>query len=108
LNHCDETNMPSEPTFDRDRYWRLTLKRTVILLTIWAIVGLLMGIVLVEPLNRFRLGGVPLGFWMAHQGAIYAFVVLIFVNAWLADRQDHEFDVHETESTTQHVLTGEH
>jgi putative solute:sodium symporter small subunit len=100
--------MAPEPTFDRDRYWRRTLNRIVVLMAIWLVAGPLMGIVFVRPLNQFSMGGVPFGFWMAQQGAIYVFVILIFVNAWLADRQDHEFDVHETAETTQHVSATEH
>jgi putative solute:sodium symporter small subunit len=46
---------------------------------------------------------VPLGFWMAQQGSIYVFVVLIFLNAWLADRADRAFGVDETPATTQHT-----
>ena len=65
------------------------------LLAIWFIAGPLMSIILVRPLNSFTIGGVPFGFWMAHQGSIYVFVALIFANAWLADRQDREFDVDE-------------
>jgi putative solute:sodium symporter small subunit len=95
-------------TFDRDRYWSRTVNRILLLLLIWVFVGPIMGILLVEPLNRFSLGGVPFGFWMAQQGAIYVFVIIIFVNSWLADRTDHEFGVHETASTTQHVRTQEH
>jgi putative solute:sodium symporter small subunit len=94
-------------TFDHRGYWRRTIRRILVLLSIWALVGLVMGILLVEPLNRLSIGGIPLGFWMAQQGAIYVFVVLIFVNAWLADRLDREFDVHETAGTTQHVVTHE-
>lgn len=97
--------MSPEPAFDRRLYWRRTVQRILVLVAIWAIVGPVMGIVLVRPLNQFSLGGVPFGFWMAQQGAIYLFVVLIFVNAWLADRLDHEFNVHETAETTQHVQT---
>jgi putative solute:sodium symporter small subunit len=89
--------------FDPQAYWRRSLRRILVLLAIWLLAGPVMGIVLVEPLNRFRIAGVPFGFWMAQQGAIYVFVVLIFVNAWLADRTDREFDVHETSETTQHV-----
>jgi putative solute:sodium symporter small subunit len=100
--------MIQEPVFDRAGYWRRTVRRIVVLLTIWLVVGPLMGIVLVEPLNAFSLGGLPFGFWMAQQGSIYLFVVLIFLNAWLADRLDHEFDVHETAATTQHVHTTDH
>lgn len=98
-----------EPAFDPSAYWRTTLKRIGILLVIWLIAGPLMGIVFVESLNQFEVGGVPFGFWMAQQGAIYVFVVLIFVNAWMADRADRRFGVDETATTTQHVggLEGE-
>lgn len=67
-------------------YWRRQLRLTCVLLSIWFIVGPLMGILLVEPLNRVSISGIPLGFWMAQQGSIYVFVILIFVYAWLSDR----------------------
>jgi putative solute:sodium symporter small subunit len=95
--------MTPPASFDHRAYWRRTIRRILVLLGIWALAGPVMGILLAEPLNRFSLGGIPFGFWMAQQGAIYVFVVLIFVNAWLADRTDREFDVHETAETTQHV-----
>jgi putative solute:sodium symporter small subunit len=97
--------MTTEPDFDRTLYWRLTRRRILLLLLVWVFVGPLMSIILVEPMNRLSIGGVPLGFWMAQQGAIYVFVLLIFVNSWLADRIDRRFDVHETSTTTQHVRT---
>ncbi len=58
------------------------------LLSIWFVVSYLLGIILVEPLNQFHLGGFPLGFWFAHQGSIFVFVVLIFVYARWMDRID--------------------
>lgn len=73
---------------DRRAHWRATLRRIVILLAIWALVGPVMSILFVEQLNAFTVGGVPFGFWMGHQGSIYVFVILIFVNAWMADRLD--------------------
>lgn len=100
--------MDTEQPFDRDRYWARTVRRISLLLLVWVIVGPVMGIMLVEPLNAFSLGGVPFGFWMAQQGSIYVFVILIFLNAWLADRVDHEFGVHETATTTQHVRASDH
>jgi putative solute:sodium symporter small subunit len=87
--------MTPHAAFDRRAYWQRTLRRILLLLAIWFTAGPIMGIILVEPLNRYSLGGVPFGFWMAQQGSIYVFVVLIFVNAWLADRQDREFGVDE-------------
>ncbi len=95
--------MPAHPVFDRQAYWHRTLRRILFLLAIWLLVGPVMSILFVEPLNEIRIGGVPFGFWMGQQGSIYVFVILIFVNAWLADRQDREFDVHETPATTQHT-----
>jgi putative solute:sodium symporter small subunit len=98
---------PSRP-FDARAYWRRTLRRILLLLAVWALVGPVMGILLVEPLNAYTLGGVPFGFWMAQQGSIYVFVVLIFLNAWLSDRADREFGVEETPSTTQHTTAAPH
>ena len=89
--------MTPHATFDRDAYWRRTLRRILTLLAIWLTAGPIMSIVLVRWLNGFTFGGAPFGFWMAHQGSIWVFVVIIFVNAWLADRQDREFGVEERE-----------
>jgi putative solute:sodium symporter small subunit len=100
--------MASRAHFDPTEYWRRTLRRLLVLLAIWLLVGPILSIIAVEPLNRFSIGGVPFGFWMGQQGSIYVFVVLIFVNAWLADRLDREFDVHETPGTTRQIESAEH
>jgi putative solute:sodium symporter small subunit len=68
-----------------------------ILLSIWFIVSYGFGILLVEPLNRIRLGGFKLGFWFAQQGAIYVFVALIFVYVVLMNRLDRRYEVDERE-----------
>lgn len=70
--------------------WTRLLRRTVLLLAIWFLVGPVMGVLLVEPLNGLSLGGIPLGFWVSQQGSIYVFIVLIFVYAVLGDRADRE------------------
>lgn len=62
---------------------------------IWFVVSFGFGILLVEPLNEFRLGGYKLGFWFAQQGSIYAFVILIFVYVVRMNKLDKEFDVNE-------------
>ena len=76
-------------------YWKTNLKYLAILLLIWFIVSFLFGIILAEILNQFKIGGFPLGFWFAHQGAIYTFVILIFVYVYLMNRLDKKFDVDE-------------
>lgn len=70
--------------------WQRLLRRTILLLAIWFLVGPILGILLVEPLNEFRLGGIPLGFWISQQGSIYVFIVLIFVYAYMGDRLDRD------------------
>ena len=77
----------------RARYWRQNLRILVLLLAVWFAVSFGLGILWVEPLNRFSLGGFPLGFWFAQQGSIYVFVVLIAVYVLWMDRLDRRFGV---------------
>lgn len=65
----------------------------VVLLSFWFVVSYLLGIVFVEPLNQFHLGGFPLGFWFAQQGSIYVFILLTFVYAFAMDRIDRRHGV---------------
>ena len=67
------------------------------LLVIWFIVSYGCGILFVDELDRFRLGGFKLGFWFAQQGSIYVFVVLIFVYVFLMNRLDRKFRVRNGE-----------
>ena len=78
-------------------YWRRNLTYVGILLAVWFAISYGAGILFVEQLNRVRLPGTgfPLGFWFAQQGAIYVFVVLIFVYVFLMNRLDREFGVDE-------------
>ena len=80
-----------------EEYWRRNIRYVSILLAVWFSVSYLCGIVLAEPLNAFTSPGTsfPVGFWFAQQGAIYVFVVLIFVYVWLMNRLDREFQVDE-------------
>jgi putative solute:sodium symporter small subunit len=76
-------------------YWRENVRLMVILLAIWFAVSFLFGILLVEPLNAIRIGGVGLGFWFAQQGSIYTFLVLIFVYANRMNALDRKYDMQE-------------
>ena len=58
------------------------------LLAIWAFAGLGFGVLWAEWLNRYALGGFPLGFWFAQQGSILVFVALILVYAVVMERLD--------------------
>lgn len=63
------------------RYWKSNLALIRILLAIWALVAIFASILFVEPLNTLEIGQIPFGFWIAQQGAIFIFVILIFVYA---------------------------
>jgi putative solute:sodium symporter small subunit len=76
-------------------YWKTNLKYLSILLLIWFTVSFLFGIILADALNQFSIAGFPLGFWFAHQGSIYTFVVLIFIYVYLMNRLDKKFEVDE-------------
>ena len=76
-------------------YWRRNLLYLLALLTVWFTVSFLCSIVFVDELDRIEFGGFKLGFWFAQQGAIYVFVVLIFVYVWLMNRLEKRLDLEE-------------
>ena len=80
---------------NKKNYWKQNLKSLTILLSIWFLVSFLCGILFADYLNQFMLGGFPLGFWFAQQGAIYFFVILIFVYVFLMNRLDKKYKVDE-------------
>lgn len=75
----------------KNTYWKTNLKYLVILLSIWFTVSFGFGILLANQLNQIQMGGFKLGFWFAQQGAIYVFVILIFVYIYLMNRLDQKF-----------------
>ena len=74
-------------------YWRANLRIMALLLTFWFAIPFGLGIVFVEPLNAFHLGGFPLGFWFAQQGSTYSFVILVLIYAFWMRRLDRQFGV---------------
>jgi putative solute:sodium symporter small subunit len=78
-------------------YWKKNVRLVAVLLAIWWVVSYGAGIIWEESLNSIVIPGTGfhLGFWFAQQGSIYVFVVMIFVYAWLMNKLDKEYDVHE-------------
>ena len=59
------------------------------LLTIWFLVSFGCGILFREELDAaFSVGNAPLGFWMAQQGSIICFVLILIAYAILMGRLD--------------------
>jgi putative solute:sodium symporter small subunit len=78
----EETERPARAR----AYWRRNLGLVGVLLGLWLLASLGLGVLWVRPLNGFRLGGFPLGFWFAQQGSILVFVLLILAYALAMDR----------------------
>lgn len=73
-------------------YWKSNLKIVLSLLSVWFFISFGCGILFVDALDQVRFGGFKLGFWIAQQGSIYVFVVLVFVYIYLMDRLDKRFN----------------
>ena len=72
-------------------YWKENIRYVIILLAIWFVVSYGAGIIFKDALNSIRIGGFKLGFWFAQQGAIYVFVILIFVYVRLMNKLDKKY-----------------
>ncbi len=69
-------------------YWRANVRIVLVLLALWAGLGLGCGVLFAAELNAFHVGGFPLGFWFAQQGAVIGFVLLVLAYALLMARLD--------------------
>jgi len=76
-------------------YWKENIRYVIILLAIWFVVSYGAGIIFKDALNNIRIGGFKLGFWFAQQGAIYVFVILIFVYVRLMNKLDKKYGYDE-------------
>lgn len=80
----------------QDAYWDATRRLMFIMLGLWALFSYVIHM-FVNVLNNIVIAGFPLGFYMAAQGSLIAFVVMLF---WFAKRQDsidREFGMAESE-----------
>lgn len=82
--------MNDDAEMNDETYWKTNLRVVGILLAAWFLVSYGLGVVLAEPLNALRIPstGFPVGFWFAQQGAIYGFLVIVFVYVRVLNRLD--------------------
>ncbi|MBA4350856.1 MAG: DUF4212 domain-containing protein [Rhodobacter sp.] len=76
-------------------YWAANIRVIVISMVIWFVCSFGMGIILRPALSGISVGGADLGFWMAQNGSIYVFLVLIFAYAAKMNKLDKEHGVEE-------------
>lgn len=67
-----------------DLYWRKTMNLMYVMMGLWIFFSFVIHM-FVKPLNAATIAGFPLGFYMAAQGSLVAFVAMLF---WFARRQD--------------------
>ncbi len=69
---------------------RSCLRLVFILLAVWFSVSLGCGVLFRDWLdaNAPNVGTAPFGFWMAQQGSIICFLIILVVYAWLMNRLD--------------------
>ena len=73
-----------------DQYWKANLRYLGLLLGVWFLVSFGASVLFVDLLDEVRIFGFKLGFWFAQQGAIYVFVLIIFVYVILMNRLDRK------------------
>ena len=76
-------------------YWKENIRLVLSLLGVWFLVSFVMAIIFVDILDNIRFFGFKFGFWMAQQGSIYCFVILIFIYVYKMNKLDHKYGVSE-------------
>jgi putative solute:sodium symporter small subunit len=93
----DPTVPPSpEQTGDEEKqhadHWHGSNRIVIGILTVWFLVSLGASVLFRDFLDATlpMIGGAPFGFWMAQQGAIISFVLLLVIYRSLMNRLDHK------------------
>lgn len=87
--------MSIHATKELQAYWKENLVIIAIHLSIWFFVSFVCGIMFVDQLDAFMIGGFPVGFWFANQGSMITFVILIGTYVYSMNNLDKKYDVHE-------------
>jgi putative solute:sodium symporter small subunit len=79
---------------NEEAHWRKTTRLMLTHLGLWFFFGYIVHMFVV-PLNKIVILGFPLGFYMAAQGSLIAFVVMLFMFARQQDKIDRDHGVAE-------------
>ncbi|MEW6694848.1 putative solute:sodium symporter small subunit [Tepidimonas thermarum] len=78
------------------RYWRRTVRVTLVLLAVWFVVTFVVGFYARELNVAFF--GWPFSYWVGAQGALLVYVGLIAFYAWYMNRLDAQHGVADTDA----------
>ncbi len=76
-------------------HWRYNKSLMWILGSVWFVVSLGCGILWVDSMNSISFWGFKMGFWFAQQGAIYFFIILIWIYALAMARIEKRLGLEE-------------
>jgi putative solute:sodium symporter small subunit len=87
---------PQESQANTDAHWAKTSRLMWTHIGLWVFFGYIVHMFVV-PLNKITIPilNFPLGFYMAAQGSLIAFVIMLFVFAKQQDKIDREFGMAE-------------
>ena len=82
------------------KYWKKSLCWLGVILCVWFMVSFGCGILLRDWLdvNFPKVGNAPFGFWMAQQGSIISFVLILIGYTFLMNKLDAEYDVSNSDN----------
>jgi putative solute:sodium symporter small subunit len=81
-------------TPNTEQHWARTKSLMILMMGLWAFFSFFIHMFVV-PLNAIKIAGFPLGFYMASQGSITIFVIMLFWFAKAQDKIDRETGVAE-------------
>lgn len=78
-------------------HWHASIRIVIGILVLWFFVSLGCGILFREFLDETlpMIGGAPFGFWMAQQGSIISFVLLLILYQFLMNRLDKSYGLED-------------
>jgi putative solute:sodium symporter small subunit len=77
-----------------EQHWSKTKNLMIIMMALWAFFSFFIHM-FVSSLNTIVIAGFPLGFYMAAQGSLAVFVIMLFWFAKAQDKIDRDFGVAE-------------
>jgi len=77
-----------------ERHWSRTSTLMWVMMILWAFFSFFIHM-FVDTLNTIKILGFPLGYYMAAQGSLIAFVVMLFIFSWKQESIDREEGVAE-------------
>ncbi len=92
-NSLDARDQDTQTSATEQAYWSQNIRLLWTLMSIWFVVSFGAGIIFRDFLDQFSIGGYPLGFWFAQQGAIYFFILLIIIYNVRMKRIERQYDL---------------